>query len=246
MKPKFFAVSGFFSFFLAAIVVALQSWIRLDLLTSHFRFSSSLETDLLAPITESPTDFYVRRILTPSRSTAFLFGRSVKLIRADEGLLQEVILNIESNEEFVIKSRIRIMSSRPGTLFSIAHTQRKLFLLDLSSKGTGDKTRLILRYRSTNDTMETIVFKDVVPLGNSKAFHSVVIRITDVFEKGKKISALSLFVGCKFFGRVDTLSPISSIFSYRGTLLSLLDFRIGQRAYGKKVNTPWMVIYFHY
>lgn len=170
----------------------------------------------------------------------------MKLIKAGEGLLQKVIVNIESNEEFVIKSRIRIISSRPGTLFSIAHTQRKLFLLDLSSKGTGDKTRLILRYRSTNDTMENIVFKDVAPLGDSKRFHSMIIRITDVFEKGKKISALSLFVDCKFFGRVDTLSPISSIFSYRGTLLSLLDFRIGQRAYGRNVNTPWMVIDFYF
>lgn len=200
----------------------------------------ALEIDLLSPITESPLNFYVRRVLTPSRSKAYLFGRSVKLIQAEEGLLQRVILNIESNEEFVIKSKIRIISPRPGTLFSIAHTQRKLFLLDLSSKGTGDKTRLILRYRSTNDTMETIVFKDVAPLGDTKNYHSVVIRITDVIEKGKKISALTLFVDCKFFGRVDSLSPISSIFSYRGTLLSLLDFRIGQRAYGKKVNTPWM------
>ena len=137
------------------------------------------------------------------------------------------------------------MSSQPGTLFSIAHTQRKLFLLDLSTNGKGGRTKLILRYRSTNDTMETIVFKDVAPLGVSRSYHSMVIRITDVFEKGKKISALSLFVDCKFLGRIDSLSPISSIFSYRGTLLSLLDFRIGQRAYGRKVNTPWMVIYFH-
>ena len=90
------------------------------------------------------------------------------------------------------------------------------------------------------------MFKDVAPLGDTKSYHSLVIRITDVFEKGKKISALTLFVDCKFFGRVDSLSPISSIFSYRGTLLSLLDFRIGQRAYGRKVNTPWMVIYFYY
>lgn len=94
--------------------------------------------------------------------------------------------------------------------------------------------------------MENIVFKDVAPLGDSKRFHSMIIRITDVFEKGKKISALSLFVDCKFFGRVDSLSPISSIFSYRGTLLSLLDFRIGQRAYGRNVNTPWMVIDFYF
>lgn len=212
---------------------------------TEFCFSFSSEIDLLSPITESPLNFYVRHILTRSKSKAYLFGRSVKLIQAEEGLLQRVILNIESNEEFIIKSRIRIMSSRPGTLFSIAHTQRKLFLLDLSSKGTGDKTRLILRYRSTNDTMETIVFKDVTPLGDTKNFHSMIIRITDVFERGKKISALTLFVDCKFFGRVDSLSPISSIFSYRGTLLSLLDFRIAQRAHGKKVNTPWMVIYFH-
>lgn len=142
----------------------------------------------------------------------------------------------------MIKSSIRIMSSSAGTLFSIAHTQRKLFLLDLSAKGLGDKTRLILKYRSTNDTVESVVFKDVAPLGDRKNFHSVIIRVTDVFDKGRKISAFSLYVDCKFFGRVDSLSPISAVFSYRGTLLSLLDFRIGQRAYGKRVNTPWLVI----
>lgn len=144
----------------------------------------------------------------------------------------------------MIKTSIRIMSLTGGTLFSIAHTQRKLFLLDLSTKGSGDKTRLILKYRSTNDTVENIVFKDVAALGDRKSYHSVVIRVTDVFERGKKISAFSLYVDCIFFGRVDSVSPISAVFSYRGTLLSLLDFRIGQRAYGKKeVNNPWLVIY---
>lgn len=60
--------------------------------------------------------------------------------------------------------------------------------------------RLILRYRLINDIMEIIVFKDVVFFGDIKNYYFVVICIMDVFEKGKKIFVLILFVDCKFFG----------------------------------------------
>lgn len=188
-------------------------------------------------------DFNVRVIFTPDRHEAFLFGRAITDIRASEELLQNVIVNVESNDEFVIKTRIRIMSSQAGALFSIVHLQRKLFLLDLSCKGIGEQTKLILRYRSVNDTSKSIVFKNVAALGDRK-YHTVIIRVSDVFDNGKKISAVSLFVDCKLFGRVDTVSPISASFSYKGTLLSLMDFRIGQRRGAwRKPHTKWMVRY---
>lgn len=204
-------------------------------------FFFPLEIDLLSLIKNSPLDFNVRTIFTPERKQALLFGRAIKRIQANEDLLNKVIFNVESSSEFIIKTRFRIMARPAGALFSIVHSQRKLFLLDLSSKGVGDKTKLILKYRSTNDTTENVVFKDVTPLAD-RSYHTVVIRITDVKEHGKKISALSLFVDCHFFGRVDTKSAISDIFSYRGTLLSLLDFRIAQRGFGGKIHTQWKVI----
>lgn len=210
---------------------------------SFLFFSPSLEIDLLSPLTNSPLDFNVRVIFTPDRHEAFLFGRAITDIRASEELLQNVIVNVESNDEFVIKTRIRIMSSQAGALFSIVHLQRKLFLLDLSCKGIGEQTKLILRYRSVNDTSKSIVFKNVAALGDRK-YHTVIIRVSDVFDNGKKISAVSLFVDCKLFGRVDTVSPISASFSYKGTLLSLMDFRIGQRRGAwRKPHTKWMVRY---
>ena len=183
----------------------------------------------------------MRRIFTPSRSEAYLFGRAIKLIKASEDLLQETIVNIESNQEFVIYARIKIMSRDAGTLFSITHNQRKLFLLDLSTKGTGEKTKLFLRYRSTNDTTEYITFKNVASLGDMK-YHTILLRITDVVEYGKKFSAVALYVDCEFFGKAETVSPISAIFSYKGTLLSLLGFRIASRGFGDKApHTKWKV-----
>lgn len=187
-------------------------------------------------------DYNVRTIFTPERRKAYLFGNAIKIIRADEELLNELIFNIESSTEFIIKTRFRIFASPGGVLFSIVHRQRKLFLMELSSKGSGDKTKLIFKYRSTNDTTEAVVFKEVGSLVD-RGYHTVVIRITDVKDNGKKISALSLFVDCQFAGRVDTKSAISDIFSYRGTLLSLLDFRIAQRGFGSKSNSKWRVIY---
>ena len=203
---------------------------------------------MLSPISDSPMDFHVRTVLaTPAGSgMAYLFGRAIKEISASEELLQETILNIESNDEFVIYARIKIMSGSSksaGCLFSIAHKQRKLLLLDLSTKGSGSNTKLILRYRSTSDTAENVVFKDVAVLGDRK-YHTIILRITDVIDNGRKISAVTLYVDCKFFGKGETVSPISTIFSYKGTLLSLLDFRIGQRRSASpkhKLHTQWKV-----
>ena len=195
----------------------------------------------MSPIKESPVDFNVRRVLTPSNLWGYLFGRAIKLIKAKEELLQDTIVNIESNKEFIIFASVKIMSSAAGAMFSISHSRRKLILFDLSTKGMGDKTKLILRYRSTDDTMEHVVFRDVAVLGDRK-YHIIILQISDVIgDNGKKISSVTLYVDCKPFGKVETVSPISSIFSYQGTLLSRLDFRIGQRGLGSKVHTKWMV-----
>ena len=186
-------------------------------------------------------NFNVRKVLTPSNQWGYLFGRAIKLIKAKEELLQDTIVNIESNKEFIVFASIKIMSSLAGAMFSISHSRRKLLLFDLSTKGVGDRTKLILRYRSTNDTMEAVVFKDVAALGDRK-YHVIILQISDVIDgNGKKISSVTLYVDCKPFGKVETVSPISSIFSYQGTLLSRLDFRIGQRGLGSKVHTKWMV-----
>lgn len=186
-------------------------------------------------------DVNVRKVLTPSNQWGYLFGRAIKLIKAKEELLQDTIVNIESNKEFIFFASIKIMSSLAGAMFSISHSRRKLLLLDLSTKGVGDKTKLILRYRSTNDTMEHVVFKDVAALGDRK-YHVIILHISDVVnDSGKKISSVTLYVDCKPFGKVETISPISSIFSYQGTLLSRLDFRIGQRGLGSKIHTKWLV-----
>ena len=184
----------------------------------------------------------MRTIITQRNTEAFLFGNSIKLIRATEKLLQKVIVNIESNNEFFIVAHIRIVrSSEPGTLFSLIRLQTKrLYLLDLSVKGTRDKLKLLLRYRSINDTAETVVFKNVAGLGDGK-YHKVIIRITDTIKDNKKISAVALYVDCEYFGRVDTVSPVSSIFSYKGTLLSLMELTIAQRGFGKNVQTKWKV-----
>lgn len=208
---------------------------------SSFALVSFPEIDLLSPISESTTNLNVRRVFTPKlNAPAYLFGRAIKLIQAKEELLQDTIVNIESNEEFVIYATVRIMSSLAGAMFSIAHSQKKLILLDLSTKGIGNKTKLLLRYRSTSDTTENVVFKDVAALGD-RGYHKIILRITDVVDNGKKISAVALYVDCKFFGKAETISPISTIFSYKGTLLSRLAFRIGQRGFGSKVHTQWRV-----
>ncbi|XP_027036695.1 cartilage oligomeric matrix protein-like isoform X2 [Pocillopora damicornis] len=218
-----------------------QMLLLILLVASCWKSTTALEIKVLSSLFEksiSPLDYNVRTIFTPERRKAYLFGNAIKIIRADEELLNELIFNIESSTEFIIKTRFRIFASPGGVLFSIVHRQRKLFLMELSSKGSGDKTKLIFKYRSTNDTTEAVVFKEVGSLVD-RGYHTVVIRITDVKDNGKKISALSLFVDCQFAGRVDTKSAISDIFSYRGTLLSLLDFRIAQRGFGSKSNSKW-------
>ena len=201
-----------------------------------------VEIDLLSPISGSANslDFNVRRVAVSPGEWAFLFGRAIKDIRANEDLLQRTIVNIESNEEFLIFARVRVMSGSAGCLFSISHRQKKLLILDLSTKGSGNATKLILRYRSTNDTAENVVFKNVAALGD-KQYHSIILRITDIFDKGKKISAVALYVDCRFFGKAETVSAVSSIFSYRGTLLSLMEFRIAQRVKKQKIHTQWKV-----
>lgn len=201
----------------------------------------SAEVNLLSAITDSPRDFNVRKVFEIGRNGGYLFDWDVKSIKAEEKLLQEVIVNIESNKEFVIYASIKILSSRTGALFSISHSQRKLLLLDLFTKGIGNKTKLILRYRSTDDKVEDVVFKGLGALGDRR-YHTIVLRISDVMtENGKKISSVTLYLDCKQFGKVETVSPISSIFSYRGTLLSRLEFRLGQRGFGSKIHTQWRV-----
>lgn len=200
------------------------------------RTSFALEIDLLSPISGSSEDLNVRR---PLGSVGYLFGRGNKKIQAKEELLQDVIYNIEANGEFIIYASIRLISSRAGALFSISHSQRKLLLLDLSAKGMGSTTKLILRYRSTSDSAENVIFKDLNVLGDRK-HHTIILHISDVMEdNGNKISSVTLYVDCKPFGKAETVSPISSIFSYKGTLLSRLEFRIAQRGFGKKIHTQW-------
>ena len=193
---------------------------------------------MLSPISGSSEDLNVRR---PLGSVGYLFGRGNKKIQAKEELLQDVIYNIEANGEFIIYASIRLISSRAGALFSISHSQRKLLLLDLSAKGMGSTTKLILRYRSTSDSAENVIFKDLNVLGDRK-HHTIILHISDVMEdNGNKISSVTLYVDCKPFGKAETVSPISSIFSYKGTLLSRLEFRIAQRGFGKKIHTQWGV-----
>lgn len=204
-----------------------------------------LEIDLLTPISKSPEDLNVQRPLINSgggfTTSGYLFSRRVKKIKASEELLQDTIMNIESNSEFIIYASLRLVSQRAGALFSIAHSQRKLLLLDLSIKGTGAATKVMLRYRSTNDSAKSIVFRDVEELGDRK-YHTMLLHISDVIgDSGKKISSVTLYVDCEPFGKAETVSPISSIFSYKGTLLSRLEFRIGQRGFASKIHTQFGV-----
>lgn len=216
-----------------------QSLLLIVLSVLCYRTTPALEVNLLSAITDSPRDFNVRKVFEIGRNGGYLFDWDVKSLKAEEKLLQEVIVNIESNKEFVIYASIKILSSRTGAVFSISHSQRKLLLLDLFTKGIGNKTKLILRYRSTDDKAEDVVFKGLGALGDRR-YHTIVLRISDVMtENGKKISSVTLYLDCKQFGKVETVSPISSIFSYRGTLLSRLEFRLGQRGFGSKIHTQW-------
>lgn len=203
-----------------------------------------LEIDLLTPISKSPEDLNVQRPLRNSgggTAPGYLFPRSVKRIRASEKLLQDTIMNIESNSEFIIYASLRFVSSRFGALFSISHSQRKLILLDLSTKGTGAATKVFLRYRSTSDSIKTVVFRNVEQLGDRR-YHTMLLHISDVIgDNGKKISSVTLYVDCVPFGKAETESPISSIFSYKGTLLSRLEFRIGQRGFANKIHSQFGV-----
>lgn len=201
--------------------------------------ADALEIDLLTPISESPEDLNVQRVINSRILPGYMFARSVKKIKASEELLQETIMNIESNGEFIIYASLRLVASRSGALFSISHSQRKLILLDLSTRGTGAATRVFLRYRSTSDSTKTVVFKDVEELGDRK-YHTVLLHISDVIgDNGKKISSVTLYVDCKPFGKAETVSPISSIFSYKGTLLSRLEFRIAQRGFADKIHSQF-------
>lgn len=183
----------------------------------------------------------MQRVINSRVLPGYMFGRSVKKIKASEELLQDTIMNIESNSEFIIYASLRLVASRAGALFSISHSQRKLILLDLSTRGTGAATRVFLRYRSTSDSTKTVVFKDVEELGDRK-YHTVLLHISDVIgDNGKKISSVTLYVDCEPFGKAETVSPISSIFSYKGTLLSRLEFRIAQRGFANKIHSQFGV-----
>ncbi|XP_048584178.1 cartilage oligomeric matrix protein-like isoform X2 [Nematostella vectensis] len=205
----------------------------LRLLTLAFlvsRCCQGLELDLLKVLKESsPADYGIHSRIT-SRGESFSITQANKPIEASSKLLQDLIHNIESSREFFIVANGNVFSRSSGALFSIVHSRRNLYLMDIILKGPSNEKqgKFVFKYRLRNGTSHSLSFRKGIEglYDGGGNYHSIVFH---AYDSGFDTTNLDLYIDCKLMGRKQTLSPITSIFSYKGISLSRLDFRIGQR-----------------
>lgn len=171
---------------------------------------------------------------------ALLFNSETLLLKASESLLQHLIVTVESNNEFIISANVKVThpTRESQSLFSVIQTRSRLTILDVHTKGLHDNMEVGMRYRTSNDQTNLVSFRRVPKLGDGE-WHKVYLHIVDT---NHRFSMVSLYVDCEPVGVAQqTTSPISSVFSYEGTRLSRMTFRIAQRGAGNSVHSKWQV-----
>ena len=185
------------------------------------------EMDLLDEISKNPKQFNVFRE-DDNGAMALRFNSSAGVIKVPEPQMQQFIMRVESNKEFIIAANIKISrpSSTPQSLFYIVDSRSRMEILGFHIIGSRGSEKIEIEYRTSNDQTNVVSFRGPTKIADGE-WHHIFIHVVD---HSNRYSNVSLYVDCKLMGPSQkTTSPLTSVFSYEGTRLSRMEMRIGQR-----------------
>lgn len=167
---------------------------------------------------------------------AYKFSSHVKKLSLPFEVMSEIITQMDAHNSFILAVNMRIEPYNYGSIFSVTGYTSEV-LLDVWVK-SGANPAIGLRYSPINSSsLETFAFGTARFL-RKRSWNKIAIH---VYKVGLFQSVVDVYMNCERIGRRISRS-ILDLFSYKKRFVARrLEFRIGQKGYGRDVYSRFLV-----
>ena len=171
--------------------------------------------------------------------TEFRLTDAMPRISAPDNVIQEVANLLQQHDEFMIIANLKMASKRSGTdtVFSLEDNNSGKAILVFWTDST--RRKLGIKVLLTAGREKGLPFKHLNI--DTEQWYNIIVRIYRKQDSNDSISAVELFINCKYIGVLDMHSQLSANVQNRS-----LRFLLGQRGRGDTSSwSKWNVSKFY-